>query len=176
MIPLSEVHFAKDDVITFEITPKDTDGVGEKYSLNVAIANTSPTPPNVNITPSSPVGGVDDLLCSYDASADPDATDGEDVLSYTQIWVDENDTEYQSDTISSSMTEEDQIWTCKVFVSDGTDTTESEASIQILSPCPLGVVHKQMNSQWKMDKFSMRHSNTYWVEKTIGRYYYPTSI
>ena len=77
MIPLSEVHFTK-DIITFEITPKDTDSVGEKYSLNVPVGLIS-TPSNVNITPSSPVGGVDDLLCIR-CNCGSDATDGEDVL------------------------------------------------------------------------------------------------
>ena len=135
---LTENSFVKGDVVSIEITPKDFSATGETSSATVVIGNTTPTTPNISITPTVAVGGVDNIYCSYEASIDQDATDGEDVLIYTQVWVDENNTEYESDMISSSETEEDQVWTCRVTVSDGTENIIGESSITIASPCPLG--------------------------------------
>jgi formylglycine-generating enzyme required for sulfatase activity len=136
--PLTEDYFQKNDVVSIEITPKDTDSIGSPMTSDIGISNTSPSPSNVNITPSIPIGGIDNLYCSYDASIDQDATDGLDVLVYTQVWIDENNTEFGTETISASLTEEDQIWTCRVSVDDGTEVVVNEATVEIASPCPLG--------------------------------------
>ena len=135
--PLTEDFFMKGDVVSIEITPKDS-SVGETSIHIITIGNTLPSAPTVSITPSVAVGGIDDIYCSYGSSIDQDAIEGKDVLTHTQIWVDENDVEYESDMVAAEETEENQVWTCRVIVSDGTEEVISEESITITSPCPLG--------------------------------------
>jgi hypothetical protein len=120
--------FDKGDIVSVTVTPNDGDVDGLSLTSAASIvANSVPTNFNVNVTPNSPVEGVNDLTCLLvDESIDAD----EDALSYTFSWtldgvahVDTLTTTYAGDTISLALTEAEQVWICSVFASDGTDTS-----------------------------------------------------
>lgn len=95
--------------------------------LEVIIANSAPTPPEVAIDPADPQVGVDDLQCVvHTGGADADG----DPLDYAFVWrvdgsVFEQATEtiLPGDTVPAEHLVGGQVWGCAVASSDGTDAS-----------------------------------------------------
>jgi len=118
--------FAKDDVLTAEITPNDGDEDGTAFTTaGITVANTAPGAPTIEISPSTPTPGAS-LTCSIDKGAlDADG----DSLTYTASWTVDGSaytrattTTFTGDTIPAEVTKDTEKWACSVVASDGTDT------------------------------------------------------
>ncbi len=113
---LSFDKFVKGDSIDCIITPHDNEEAGPPFrTAPQAISNSAPSKPSVDVTPNSP-GSGDDLKCTVSGSVDPDG----DAIEYEYQWfqngnpltpVVKNET---TDTVPSSNTSKDDIWTCVV--------------------------------------------------------------
>jgi hypothetical protein len=113
----------KGEVWTVTVTPEDGDAV----TASVTIQNTAPSAPVVEINPSAPEAGVDDIWCAVTAPAGDD--DG-DTLSYTITWTkngssftDTTTTVYTNDTVPSTATSPGDSFACWVTASDGSATS-----------------------------------------------------
>ncbi len=122
--------FDRDEVVTVTVTPYDGTDYGTTGTDSVTCANTPPTAPTVSIDPDPP-GGNDDLVCTVDTASTDD--DG-DAVTYTFEW-DVDGTAYTGatttyetgDTVDAADTTRDEVWTCTVTPSDGTDDGTSDS-------------------------------------------------
>jgi len=82
---LDGTHFTKGQTVICTATPSDAGGAGQSAaSAPVVVADSPPTAPVVDVTPSTPVEGIDDLVCAVTTpSAD---ADGE-TVSYAVAWT-----------------------------------------------------------------------------------------
>jgi hypothetical protein len=105
------------DSVTCTAMVSDSSGIGASGSVSDIIANRVPSTPIVSVTPTSPIGGQDDLLCSITTtSVDPDGQS----VSYVYSWeIDGVATSYSTDTIAGSDTAASEEWTCFVIPFDG---------------------------------------------------------
>jgi len=123
---LSGTYFDKGDSVFVEVTPSDAGGAGAALrSGSVTVANTAPGAPIPQIEPTSPVEGVDDLLCSI--ATDAVDADG-DTVSYDIAWDvggvaygGASDTFLSGDTVDGGDTVAGEVWTCTVTPNDGDD-------------------------------------------------------
>ena len=77
-------YFSKGDSVEVRVTPNDGNNDGTAESATVDILNSAPTAPVVLVTPSSPEGGADDLVCTL--STESMDADG-DTVDYTFSWT-----------------------------------------------------------------------------------------
>jgi hypothetical protein len=93
----------------------------------VVPGNSSPTAPELSLTPATP-GVDDDITCAVDVeSVDADG----DAITYTYAWLlDDEDAGVDTATLPSSRTGAEEWWTCLVSASDGA-LTSSEASATV---------------------------------------------
>ncbi|MEC8378725.1 MAG: Ig-like domain-containing protein [Myxococcota bacterium] len=116
--------FVKGDSVSVSVTPNDGIDDGLPVSAGpITIQNSSPSQPSLQIIPSAPVEGVDDLICDITlASVDADL----DVVTYTFTWT-QNGSPYTSattttfagDTVQASATGPNDLWECTVVPNDG---------------------------------------------------------
>lgn len=121
--------FAKDDTVQVRLTVNDGDEDSlPALSLELLVGNSAPSAPTVALSSLSPVEQAEDLICLIDAaSVDADG----DALTYEFTWLLDGvpfggatTTTEVGDTVPSSETWLDQVWTCQVTVSDGTAVTD----------------------------------------------------
>ncbi|MEC8381491.1 MAG: Ig-like domain-containing protein [Myxococcota bacterium] len=110
-------HFDRGDTITVEVVANDGNGTATLTSTPLVVGNAPPSAFNVLISPSDPVAGLDDLLCTAQTSdADMDAV----VLSY-EWTVNGVPSTITADTVPGSQTVNNEVWECAVTPNDGTD-------------------------------------------------------
>lgn len=135
--------FDKGDVVSVTVTPFDGSTSGTAGTASVTIGNTAPEAPSVEISPSLPDAGGDDLLCEVVT----DSTDADrDDITYTVSWEADGlpypsgfsrptgplTTEWTDDTVPAADTELATSWTCTVTPDDGeTEGSEGSASVDV---------------------------------------------
>jgi hypothetical protein len=133
---------AKGQVWYFTVKPKDGTDFGTlQTSPSVTIQNSPPTAPVVDVTPDSP-STTDNLVCTITSpSTDPDG----DTITYTYEWykdgvlqpAETTVTTALTDTVSSTLTAEDQVWKCVVTPNDGmVNGISDEDQVTIVPPTP----------------------------------------
>ncbi len=113
------------DGLSCTLTATDSEGWDSSEAVSVTVLNSPPTAPSVSIDPSSPVEGIDDLVCQVSG----DATDADDdPVGYTVSWTVDgvsygsaSTTTLAGDTVSSSATSAGEDWACYVVPNDGRD-------------------------------------------------------
>ena len=110
--------FSKGDSVTVAVTPTDgTDDGASVTSAAVAIINSAPGAPSVEILPERAVANDHDLECVIRNNAEDD--DG-DSLSYTYSWtVDGVDAQTSTSVIDKTLLAPGEEWTCHVVANDG---------------------------------------------------------
>ena len=110
------------------LTLSDGSSSVSQSSAPITILNTPPSAFNVLISPSAPVAGLDDLVCTaQDNDADGDAVS----LSYSWT-VDGASTTYTTDTIPLTDIADAEVWVCTVTPNDGTiDGSSSSATVTV---------------------------------------------
>lgn len=128
----------KGDTWTVRVTPSDGMYQGPYTEASITISNSPPSAPVVDITPTSPTEGVEDLTCTITA---PSTDDDGDALTYTFEWYDGSGalmsttsaTTSTTDTISNSITSPG-TWECIVYAFDGQDDGfEGSATVDVQS-------------------------------------------
>jgi len=113
----------EDDIVTCTVTPNDGQENGTALSDFSQVGNDRPSAPTLSVSPTSPTGGVDDLVCQITLpSSDPDG----DTINYTFTWTVDgveftgtSTTTYTDDTVPGSATTAGENWTCSVVANDG---------------------------------------------------------
>ncbi|MEC7986864.1 MAG: SUMF1/EgtB/PvdO family nonheme iron enzyme, partial [Myxococcota bacterium] len=125
-----------DDVLC-TASVSDSDGGSASGTDTLTLDNRAPSTPSVSISPSSPVVGQDDLVCTIDtASSDADGQ----TVNYTYTWtVAGASTSYSTDTIPASDVGASETWVCTVTPDDGIDSGTS-ASASVLTPFACSLV------------------------------------
>ena len=133
------LHFKKGDVVQLMVTPSDGASGTSFTAPGITIQNSPPTGHTVSITPDKPMAGVTPLVCAVDTNA----TDADgDSIQYSVSWT-QNTTTFTgattttltNDTVGASDLDGDDVWTCSVTPSDGTDTgIEATHSVVIAHP------------------------------------------
>ncbi len=135
-------HAARGDTVSVAVTPSDDADSGSTVtSATATVANTAPGAPVVTITPTTPDGGVDDLVCAVStASSEADG----DSVTYTIQWEADgavypddfgaatgpSTTTATDDTVPAADTPLGIAWTCIVTPDDGIDLgTAGEDSV-----------------------------------------------
>jgi hypothetical protein len=121
------IHFDRDDEVYVVVTPNDGVEDGNSFSLQtlaITVSNSEPTQPSVQISPSNPNVGVDDLTCTVSGSTDDDG----DGVEYFYEWIGPDGSIEQS---TGPVSEVFDIflgtgttagsWTCQVTPTDGFD-------------------------------------------------------
>jgi uncharacterized protein (TIGR02145 family) len=119
------------DSVECLVSVTDSQGASDSDIAMVSIDNRIPTSPTVLITPASPMFAVDDLVCSASGSIDADGQ----AVSYSYSWVSDLGAAVNGDTVLSSMTVAEELWTCTAVASDGMDSSDASASVVIGSEC-----------------------------------------
>ena len=118
---------------TLSCTASVTDSSSDTATsfINEVISNRSPSAPIVDITPTNPIGGQDDITCSIiTASTDLDGQS----ISYTYSWeVDGTSTSYTTDIIPGADTIPSEEWVCSVVASDGIDLGSAGTATVIIA-------------------------------------------
>ena len=110
-------YFDRGDIITVDVVADDGNSTSSLSSLPLVVSNALPSAFNVLISPSDPIAGQDDLICTTQTSdADMDAV----TLSYEWI-VDGVLSTYTTDTVPGSQTINNEVWECVVTPNDGID-------------------------------------------------------
>ncbi len=141
---LASSYFVKGQTVQCVVTPSDATGTGASAtSPSVTVSDTPPTQPGVSIAPSSPVAGVDSLVCSV-LSPSTDA-DGETVtysVSWTYAsapWTGSTGTTTETgDTIPSGVTAAG-TWGCSVTpTAASVNGSAGTAQVTVSPPVPVG--------------------------------------
>lgn len=106
------------DMLTCTVEATDAHGVSVLATENVAIANRPPQAPIVEVTPSIPIIGQDDLICTITTpSTDSDG----DAVTHSYEWYVNGvmSSTHTTDTIPTSELQESQEWRCVVTPYDG---------------------------------------------------------
>ena len=121
---LEGTWFSRGQDVVCVATPTTAEGAGEPApSAPVTVSNSPPEAPLVQISPASPVAGVDDLFCEVVGEAyDPDL----DEVSYEVVWSWPDTvpdptlgtTDWPEDTAPGTSTAEGQVWSCEVTAWD----------------------------------------------------------
>ena len=129
--PVLSSGFVRGDNVTCTVTPFDGMSSGVPVSDSIVISNTPPSISSVSISPDRP-GPGDTLTCNsagfFDVDGDLDAS--------TYVWSVDGVPIGTSRTVSSGYTRDDVV-TCTVTPSDGTDTgSPRSASVTIGNSAP----------------------------------------
>lgn len=126
--------FDKGETVTVTVTADDGTNTSSATSSGITCDNTAPTAPTVTVSPSNPVEGSDDLVCSIDTAATDD--DG-DSIGYTFSWTADgnsfagaNDSATTS-TVDASITAAGEIWSCTATPTDGTTTGSASSASSV---------------------------------------------
>ena len=127
---LTGSFFQKDDQIKIICTPTDGEDEGTSQEDIITISNAVPTPPTVDITPSSPTTD-DNLICAITGhSTDSDS----DPISYSYAWYKDGELQagLTTNTVLATFTSRNEIWRCEVRGDDGTAySTAGTVQVQI---------------------------------------------
>ena len=104
-------------------------GGTDSGSANISVDNRSPSITSLTITPTSPIVGVDDLVCTATALDD----DGHSP-SYTYSWTSDMGSSASGSTVPASSTTAGETWTCTVDVTDGIDVTSDSIDVTVNIP------------------------------------------
>ncbi|MEC7984851.1 MAG: hypothetical protein VX278_06790, partial [Myxococcota bacterium] len=123
--------FRKEDLVTVTVTADDGVDASVAVSTSLTCQNSLPQAPVISITPSEPVEGEDDLVCTVDVESSD--ADGDSIV-YDFAWTvngvpftGATDTSLSS-TVSVADTEEGEEWICVVTPDDGDDGGASATS------------------------------------------------
>ena len=123
------------DTLTCTISATDPQGLSIVDSVDATIENRPPNGPAINLTPTNPVEGQDDLVCSITGNGTDD--DG-DPITYAFSWMVDTvpftnpSNAASSSTVSSSEITSGEEWICLVTPNDGiVDGTPTTASVTI---------------------------------------------
>jgi hypothetical protein len=128
-------YFAKGDTLFVTATPTDGSDAGAALSSAVvAVVNTAPTSPVVEVTPERPVAGDHDLQCVI-VTESQDA-DGE-AVSYTFAWsVDGVDAGNSTSTVATADIQAGETWECVVTPDDGEEVGLAGVASTIVANWP----------------------------------------
>lgn len=119
------------DTLSCTASAIDSSGDNATSSVLDVISNRAPSAPVVDITPTNPIGGQDDITCSITSSATD--LDGQS-LTYSYSWeVDGTSTSYTTDTISGADTNPSEEWLCSVTAFDGIDSGSAGTATVIIA-------------------------------------------
>ena len=134
------VYFNKGDEVYVDVTPNDGEDDGAQVtSTTIVIDNTPPTPPEGSVSPTEPITGVDDIVCSLEGFASD--ADG-DALTYTIGWLRDgvewsgpvSTTTIGDDTVLGENLKSYETWTCQLFANDDEEAgLPREISISVQS-------------------------------------------
>ena len=140
-------YFDRDDLVAVTVTASDPNQSGLPYTASTTILNTAPTSATPSITPSSPIEGLDDIICEITAPAtDEDGDPIDYIITWTVDGIDYPDgdtamgwqgpgtTTHIDDTIPSVDMMAGDVWVCTVTPTDGTDDGPSSTSSATVSP------------------------------------------
>ena len=134
-LDLGNESISPEDTLICVASTIDSFGVQVQRTETIVITNRLPSAPELEITPSIPELGVDDLLCSIVV---PSLDEDGDAVSYQYSWSLDGviNPSYTTDTIPAADLLEDQEWTCMVTPFDGrADGTVGEATLNTPKPC-----------------------------------------
>ena len=129
-LDLSTTSAMPGDALNCTVSASDSNGTTAQSSAQVSIANRSPFAPQVLITPTIPVAGVDDLTCSGSATGDPD---GQSVMISGYAWTSDFGNTATGPVLSASSISDSETWTCTVTVSDGMLIEIGSDSVQAIA-------------------------------------------
>jgi hypothetical protein len=116
--------YEKNDLVSVSVEAFDQTDFSSPVVESITISNTPPTTPGISISPTAPIEGTDDLVCTVDsASSDIDG----DSISYSFSWTvdgtpysNATDTSMDS-TVAGTETFAGEEWICSVTPNDGTN-------------------------------------------------------
>ena len=121
--------------LTCVATITDSAGVSVSSSASEIVQNSYPSTPSISISPSAPVAGIDNLVCTIAShSYDPDSQ----AISYSFSWFNSSGLQQSasiptlSDTFSGANTSAD-TWTCQVTATDGIVSTNPVTASVVVS-------------------------------------------
>ena len=122
-----------DHIITLTVTDSDGLFVVQNNIITVGTPNESPSIPTLALSP-SPAYTIDDIYASASGSIDPEGS----IVSYQYEWLQNgNNIGLSTDTLLSSLTQKNEVWTVRVTASDGVNTGPyAEASLTINNSVP----------------------------------------
>ena len=135
---LSYVATARDETWTCAITPSAEDSTGQAGTAEVVIGNSPPSGLVVEISPTNPYEGVDDLVCSIAVAATDE--DG-DTPAYTFVWTRNGDTFKDANTteteaaVPALATFAGDEWRCEGVPGDDWGPGESAQAAVEISAC-----------------------------------------
>lgn len=137
---LSSSFITQGDTLYLRVTPSDGFSTGNPFTSNtLTVDNTLPTAPTIIITPSTPIAGVDDLVCTV---AVPSTDADGDTVTYSMTWLQNavlfnstNTTNWPGDTISASDLQVNDTWTCVATPNDGTDNGPTASANKDIDEC-----------------------------------------
>ena len=133
-VDLSTKHVMPNDSVTCIVYVEDSYGVNDTISGTVIIGNRPPEQPIVEISPSEPRAGIDDIICE----AHSNDLDGS-IPSYSYEWfVNGQLTSYSTNTISGSVLTSGDVWRCQVTPFDEIDFGVSNSADVVVSSCYFG--------------------------------------
>ena len=140
-------YFDRDDLVAVTVTANDPNQSGTPYTASTTILNTAPTSATPSISPTSPIEGLDDIICEITASSSDEDVDPIDyIITWTVDGIDYPDgdtamgwqgpgtTTHIDDTVPAIDTMAGDIWICTVTPTDGTDDGPSSTSSVTVSP------------------------------------------
>jgi len=121
-----ETWFDKNDEVVVYATPVVEGIEGDTQSASIVVSNTAPAAPTVEIVPSAPIEGEDDLICTVTVDSSDDDPGDEAGITYAATWTvdtvsftDTSETTFPDDTVSATETIAGQTWKCTVTPNDG---------------------------------------------------------
>ena len=134
-------------MVAVTVTANDPNQSGTPYTASTTILNTAPTSATPSISPTSPIEGLDDIICEITASSSDEDVDPIDyIITWTVDGIDYPDgdtamgwqglgtTTHIDDTVPAIDTMAGDIWICTVTPTDGTDDGPSSTSSVTVSP------------------------------------------
>lgn len=134
-LDLGTTSLLPEDIVYCTIDLTDSEGDATQSSISTEIVNRAPSTPTVTISwlgnGTLPIEGQDDLTCIASGSIDAD----NETVSYLYSWTSSAGDSVSGDTVPSTSTTKDEIWTCLVEATDGRESVTTSESIMIQSEC-----------------------------------------
>ena len=133
-VDLSTTHAMPHDAVTCTVFVEDSYGASDSISGTVMVGNRPPEQPVVEINPSEPRAGIDDIICAAH-STDVDGT----IPTYIYEWfVNGQLTSYSTNIISGTVLAAGDVWRCQVTPFDDIDFGMSKSADVVVSSCYFG--------------------------------------
>jgi hypothetical protein len=131
---LAAVNTVAGDTWMVAVTPNDGLDFGEPGTASITIDNTTPSAPDVSITPDP--GRLESAITCRVTNLDAvDPDDGQDLTIEWSWTKDEVDQGIDTDTAPASGTDSGEVWACEARISDGFSTGDpGTASVTIIEP------------------------------------------